>query len=558
MRFIKESPREQPKISLILLDWSVRESFQILHYLGRQNVDRNQFEVLVIEYFSRESEAVKPYRDLVDTWVLLEMPESCMYHKHLMYNCGIALSHGEIVITCDSDSMVKEGFIRTITKEFESHERIVLHMDQFRNTRKEFYPFNYPSFDEVLGEGCVNNRGGRTEGIGDREDPLHSRNYGACMGAKRADLIAIGGADEHTDYLGHICGPYEMTFRLINSGLQEFWDETEFLYHTWHPGQDGVDNYKGPDDGKQMSSTALDAMITNRVMPLVPNKGIQLLRCKGKVSDEVIQANLVDRQYPLEWNRSKLTQRRARWGGTSEKGRTDLFRGYRITKESDVYYAWPLIDAHVHGGDRAQFDLVLQSTSLDGIHGEINRNYPKVLRMSEMVNAAYYGLFMTVVWTVGAPLKALARLFTSWKSGKGKGYSRGQPVLATMREFIRKYKSNWSAAKRSWAYMNRWTDILVANIYYLRHLTRSDRRWSRPVLLTRSRYIQFYLASLMRVKLLPMLQIISLRDAVQIHSCFQTLDGKSEPIGIIVAHDLFTKHYGMFNSVFRSRDALII
>ena len=268
MRFLKRSMRKKPALSLILLDWNVRESFHLLHYLGLQSVDRDQFEVVFIEYYSRLAEPLKQFADQVDTWILLEMPESCIYHKHLMYNCGLAFARGDIVVLCDSDAMVKESFIETIIGHFEESDRIVLHLDQFRNMRRDLYPFNYPSFEEVMGAGCFNNIEGKTSGILDRVDPLHSRNYGACMCARRADLIEIGGADEHIDYLGHICGPYEMTLRLLNRGLKEVWHETEYLYHTWHPGQAGVDNYQGPHDGRQMSSTALEALITGRDLPL--------------------------------------------------------------------------------------------------------------------------------------------------------------------------------------------------------------------------------------------------------------------------------------------------
>jgi len=31
MKFLKRSARRNPKVSLILLDWSVRESFHLLH-----------------------------------------------------------------------------------------------------------------------------------------------------------------------------------------------------------------------------------------------------------------------------------------------------------------------------------------------------------------------------------------------------------------------------------------------------------------------------------------------------------------------------------------------
>ena len=97
-------------------------------------------------------------------------------------------------------------------------------MDEFRNVRRDLYPFNYPSFEEVLGDGCINNIDGKTKGVLDTIDPMHTRNYGACMCALREDIISIGGADEDLTYLGHICGPYDMTFRLMNFGRRLRWD----------------------------------------------------------------------------------------------------------------------------------------------------------------------------------------------------------------------------------------------------------------------------------------------------------------------------------------------
>src|SRR3990170_3354604 len=72
LRFIKRSTRARPKVSLILLDWSVRESFHLLHYLARQDVPREDFEVIVIEYYSRVSDAIRKFESEVDTWLLLE------------------------------------------------------------------------------------------------------------------------------------------------------------------------------------------------------------------------------------------------------------------------------------------------------------------------------------------------------------------------------------------------------------------------------------------------------------------------------------------------------
>lgn len=339
MRFIKRSARPKPKLSLILLDWSVRESFHLLHYLARQDVPRDSFEVLVIEYYSRVGEAIRKFEEEVDTWLLLEMPEDCYYHKHLMYNAGIVLARGEILVICDSDAMVKPAFIRAVVGEFEKDPRVVLHLDQFRNNRRDFYPFNFPSFEEVEGAGCINNASGRTAGILDRRDPLHSRNYGACMCASRTDLVAIGGADEHVDFVGHICGPYDMTFRLVNHGRKELWHPSEFLYHTWHPGQAGVDNYLGPHDGQHMSTTSLAALASGRVLPLLENPAIRALREGRTASVDALLDRVIRPEGPSEWRRGRLES-----GGVERRvDDADLHvgfrKGYSIYRHGRAYRA---------------------------------------------------------------------------------------------------------------------------------------------------------------------------------------------------------------------------
>lgn len=311
MRFVKKSERPRAEISIVLLDWSVRESFHSMYYLAQQTVARDRFEVIVVEYYSTVSPAIQKHEEQVDTWLLLEMQRDTYYHKHLMYNAGIVLSRGEIVVIADSDAMVRETFVESILRSFRQNGNIVLHLDQFRNNRRDLYPFNFPSFAEVTGEGCINYENGKTVGVLDRTDPLHTRNYGACMCARRRDLIAIGGADEHIDYLGHVCGPYEMTFRLVNYGRKEMWVGDEFTYHTWHPGQAGEKNYIGPHDGWHMSTTALGARRTGRIFPLVENPAIKKLRLNGDVNlDLSILDQLISAEVLKDWSVGELKKER--------------------------------------------------------------------------------------------------------------------------------------------------------------------------------------------------------------------------------------------------------
>jgi hypothetical protein len=336
----KKAPLVLPQVSIVLLDWSCRESFHTLDYLQNQTAARDQYEILWIEYHNHKASEIEKKltrelsreRPALDQWVLLEVPQDVYFHKHLMYNTGIFLSRGRVVVICDSDAMMRETFVQTIIDSFEENQNLVLHLDQVRNNEKRFYPFNYPSIEDVIGAGSINWKDGKTTGLWDMEDILHSRNYGACMAALRKDLIAIGGADEHIDYLGHICGPYDMTFRLVNLGRKELWHPTEFLYHVWHPGQAGDNNYLGPHDGKHMSTTALGARRTGRVFPLVENPAIKQLRLNGASnSDPSLLEQLISPERLKDWSVEQLKKRkRLVWG--ERLSPTGVIRQTRLSK----------------------------------------------------------------------------------------------------------------------------------------------------------------------------------------------------------------------------------
>jgi hypothetical protein len=320
-----------PKISIVLLDWSCRESFHILDYLESQTVARSEYELIWIEYYSRKSsnieERFKQNERLeksppLDQWLLMEIPNDVYYHKHLLYNAAILASRSNIITFCDSDALVQNTFIEAILRCFDQESDIVAHLDQARNNDKQFYPFNYPSIEKVIGEGCINWHNGKTTGLWDTEDILHTRNYGACMAARREDLIAIGGADEHIDYLGHICGPYEMTFRLVNAGKREVWHPTEFLYHVWHPGQAGETNYVGPHDGQHMSTRALQAKFSGRILPFVENSAMRKLRLgKSPPALEQILPLVVSEERLQSWSIDNLPKLKTRLWRTLQPSR---------------------------------------------------------------------------------------------------------------------------------------------------------------------------------------------------------------------------------------------
>lgn len=372
MQVLRQSTREKPKISLVLLDWGVRESFHLLHYLQNQTIPRETFEVIVVEYYSKISPALKQFESEVDTLVLLELPDDCYYHKHLMYNVGIVMSRGEILMFADSDAMVRPTFLEVVVKTFDREPLLVYHMDQFRNVRHDLYPFRYPSFEDVVGDGCINYADGKTKGVLDAADPIHSRNYGACMCARRSDIIAIGGADEDQSYLGHVCGPYEMTFRLMHFGRRLEWETEEYLYHTWHPGSDGTDNYLGPHDGRNMSTTAFQALCSGRVRPLVENEAIRRLRTgDASTPNRDLIGALINPAYAEGFHRAKLGSSAKRTVSVPllPKEHLATYRGFDVYQVGECYYGVPVEFGPVNpaASDWCPDERVIQATSFDEI-----------------------------------------------------------------------------------------------------------------------------------------------------------------------------------------------
>jgi len=193
-----------PQVSIILLDWSCRESFHILHYLSNQTIPREKYEVIWIEYYDRKVREIEKSLEeyhrsnsppLLDKWITMDMPDQIYYHKHLMYNIGIIASSGTILTVCDSDAVVNPTFLESIIRFFEKENNVVLHMDQVRSVETRFYPFNYPTIEEIKRSECANLIDGKPRGLVDRSFPLHTPNYGACFSALRKDIIHIGGAD---------------------------------------------------------------------------------------------------------------------------------------------------------------------------------------------------------------------------------------------------------------------------------------------------------------------------------------------------------------------------
>lgn len=404
MKIIIKNNTIKPIVSIVLLDWSCRESIHSIRYLNQQTVARDTYEIIWIEYYSRKSPQIadeiidckiKLKPSPIDQWIILGLPDNICYHKHLMYNVGIVKGRGDIIVICDSDAIFPPTFVEAIKEAFRENNNIVLHLDEVRNNNRKFYPFCYPTIKEVLGEGCINWKDGKTTGLQDKTGFIHSRNYGACFAAKRNDLIAIGGADEHLDYVGHVCGPYEMTFRMINLGIRELWHESEFIYHTWHHGQAGDKNYVGPHDGRLISTTALQALSSGRVMPLVENEAIRLLRKGEKFTENILHKKLVNESYAerLHFDRIEKDSNIRIWYNH------DFIRDYKecnIIKYRGKFYGTPKFLKFNDLAKEKDNPIILMADSPEAVMKSIDKHNslwfsPQIVESYKEFNIVRYG-----------------------------------------------------------------------------------------------------------------------------------------------------------------------
>ena len=260
---------ESLRVSIVLLDWSVRERFHALDWLNRQNVPRTRYEIIWVELYDRVVPEVMEKADVVIT-----CNQKGLYHKHIGYNIGLLQARSQIITVCDSDAVFPPDFVDSILRTFHvgnSQEPAPLVLMHHEYRTHETYPPHLSDFSEL-----------KTFLWADL-----ATNVGACMSVRNADAIRFGGFDEHSSFRGFICGPYDLGWRLINAGVTERWqDPTVALWHFWHPEVVPRDRrfswkrwseIRHPHIGYH-ALTAIEAFSSGRLLPLLENSAIHQLR----------------------------------------------------------------------------------------------------------------------------------------------------------------------------------------------------------------------------------------------------------------------------------------
>jgi hypothetical protein len=218
-----------PKVSVVLLDWSCRESLHALDWLNQQDLPRQDYELIWIDLYDRVPDLALRRADVVVT-----LSQKGLYHKHVGYNVGLLLARGQIVTVCDSDAVFPRDFVRSIATSFHDSQtgrlrsQVLMH-DELRTSQT--YPQSLTDA-EVLKDSAAWQWWEITP------------NVGACLSVPRDDAIRFGGFDECRSYRGYLCGPYDLGWRMVNAGIPEIWhDRSTVIWHFSHPDPVGVNGF---------------------------------------------------------------------------------------------------------------------------------------------------------------------------------------------------------------------------------------------------------------------------------------------------------------------------
>jgi len=279
----KNSAPEKPRLSFVLLDWGCRERFTTLDWLNKQDIPRDQYELIWVELYDRVMDEVMEKSDIVIT-----CNQRGTYHKHLGYNVGLLQARGDLICVCDSDAVFPIDFVRSVFRSFgiegggQAQPLVLMHYE-WRTSL--LYPDDLTDAETLKDSARW------------QWWPLIV-NEGACVTVRRSDAIRFGGFDEHPSFRGYFCGPYDLAWRLVNAGWPEVWhDSSVALWHFAHPDPIGTNGQKA--SMRQLMEkayphmqghalTAVNAFSTGQFQPLQENPEIWALR----MNDRKIGSNL--------------------------------------------------------------------------------------------------------------------------------------------------------------------------------------------------------------------------------------------------------------------------
>lgn len=214
-----------PKMSIVMVDGSFRESYHAIDFFCRQDVPPDSYELIWVEYYDTINPALAEKIARYPNARIITLGREGVYHSSYCFNAGIAASRGELILIPDADLVAEPDMLGQVWEMHQTDERLVMYL--FRYEEPEHLHQETPTL-EHLREVCFM-RG--------------PSNFGACLTVRKRWLLEINGYEQHETFgTGFHANGMDINTRLKNLGLPVMWHPRIKLYHPWHPFTKASDN----------------------------------------------------------------------------------------------------------------------------------------------------------------------------------------------------------------------------------------------------------------------------------------------------------------------------
>lgn len=213
------------KISVIMVDGLYRPHFAVIDSLKRQSLNKNDYEVLWVEYYDKVNPELIKKTENEQNFKIITLNKNGTYHSSYCFNHGINSASGELLVIPDADVLFDEYFLEKIRDEHQKNEQLVMYIFRLDEPAK---PEN-SSFNLDLNNLKMNC------------ELTNPSNYGGCLTVRKKWLLEINGyeLDDVFRTGGDHANGLDVYTRFKNSGKHIMWNPNLRIYHPWHPHQSG-------------------------------------------------------------------------------------------------------------------------------------------------------------------------------------------------------------------------------------------------------------------------------------------------------------------------------
>lgn len=292
---------KNPKISVIMIDGSFRESYHAVDFFCHQTIAPQEYELIWVEFYDHVNpELEKKISGYANARIVTLNYKEEIYHSSYCFNAGIKESKGDNIFIPDADIAVEPYFLEEALKAHEENHKLVIYFYRKEEEKKD-HRKNITL--KYLKKVCK------------FKNPS---NYGGCLSVRKKWLEEINGYEQHPVFgSGFHANGIDVYTRFKNLGLQVMWHPGLLLYHPWHPfnaagfpaweTQKIIANYRA----KNLLTVAYQGLNPSKNMDLPPELSKQLQDaikkynlddvfdnwCNLKVDPGAVREELLTHQY---------------------------------------------------------------------------------------------------------------------------------------------------------------------------------------------------------------------------------------------------------------------